>query len=154
MSKVRASVCLSPTFVRCAVIFPHIIMCFPGTSTQNVTLPADCRVPSFFIFLFLCLLMCRLYTCTPALRRVDEQCICDSSVFFFFSLSVFSQKYIFNQNKVLESQIRNKCASLIVFSREKLPVGDFLGSAETEKVECALILILRIHLSLPLCTII
>lgn len=71
-----------------------------------------------------------------------------------FLLIFLSQKYIFNQNKVLESQITNKCASLIVFSREKTSVGDVLGSAETEKAECALILILRIRLSLPLCTII
>lgn len=36
------SVCLFPTFVSCAVIMPHIIMCFYSASAQNVTLPADC----------------------------------------------------------------------------------------------------------------
>lgn len=153
VSKVRASVCLSPTFVRCAVIIPHIIICFPGTSTQSVTLPADCRVPSFlFIYIFLLLLMCRRYTCNPALRRVDECCICDSIGFFF--LNFFKLKYMFHQNKVPESHITNKCASLIVFSGEKTSVGVFFGSAETEKVKCALILILTICLSPFLCTII
>lgn len=53
VSKVRASVCLPPHYGEMCRDYSSYHYVLPRHGTQNVTLPADCRVPPFFFNLFI-----------------------------------------------------------------------------------------------------